>query len=498
MSELPRSWLDVEIGSIADVVAGGTPKAKEESYFSIAGEGIAWLTPADLSGYKYKEISHGKRDISQLGLDNSSAKLMPAGSLLFSSRAPIGYVAIAANEIATNQGFKSFVFTQHIDSSYAYYYLKSIRGLAESRGTGTTFKELSGAMAKKLPFRLAPLNEQTRIANKLDSILAKVDKAQARLDKIPAILKRFRQSVLAAATSGELTKYTTYHSGEYYRELKLEIESNTKSKKLKPLSEGEVTLAHQLFDGVRWPQWNCYPLEMLVNVDRGIPYGIVQTGEHQEVGVPTIRCGDVKHLHIKTDALKIVSPEIEDKYARTRLKGREVLLAIRGTVGNAAVVTDELIDMQANISREVAMIPVRENINPHYIALLLQSPGGYRALAEKVRGVAQKGINLADVKRFVTPLPCLVEQGDIVQKVEELFLKANIVEKQYLDAKSRLDRLTQSILAKAFRGELVPQDPTDEPAEQLLERILKEREQAKPKKKATKKRVAKVKTVEKG
>lgn len=320
MSGLPRSWLDVEIGSIADVVAGGTPKAKEESYFSIAGEGIAWLTPADLSGYKYKEISHGKRDISQLGLDNSSAKLMPAGSLLFSSRAPIGYVAIAANEISTNQGFKSFVFTQHIDSSYAYYYLRSIRGLAESRGTGTTFKELSGAMAKKLPFRLAPLNEQTRIANKLDAILAKVDKAQARLDKIPAILKRFRQSVLAAATSGELTKHAVYQSGDYYKSLRSEIDSNAKLKKLKPQSESEITLAHELFDGITWPKWECYPLELLVDPDRGIPYGIVQTGEHQEVGIPTIRCGDVKYLKIKTDALKLVSPEIEGKYVRTRLK----------------------------------------------------------------------------------------------------------------------------------------------------------------------------------
>lgn len=171
-------------------------------------------------------------------------------------------------------------------------------------------------------------------------------------------------------------------------------------------------------------------------------------------------------------------------------------MAIRGTVGNAAVVTDELIDIRANISREVAMIPVRDNIDPNYIALLLQSPGGYRALAEKVRGVAQKGINLADVKRFVTPLPCLEEQGDIVKKVDELFNKANKVEKQYLDAKTRLDRLTQSILAKAFRGELVPQDPNDEPAEKLLERIWAEKEQSKPKK-TTRKRAIKAKTAEK-
>jgi type I restriction enzyme S subunit len=106
-------------------------------------------------------------------------------------------------------------------------------------------------------------------------------------------------------------------------------------------------------------------------------------------------------------------------------------------------------------------------------------------------------INQAVVSAAPINLPKIDEQKIIVDKVESLFNKADKVEKQYLDAKSRLDRLTQSILAKAFRGELVPQDPSDEPAEQLLERILKEREQAKPKK-MTRKRVTKAKTVEKG
>lgn len=144
MSDLPSGWADVEIGEIAEVVAGGTPKANDSSNFDAPGSGIAWLTPADLSGYKAKDISHGSRDLSQKGYESCSAKLMPKGSLLFSSRAPIGYVALAANEISTNQGFKSFVFPEEIDPSYAFYYLKSIRQLADSLGTGTTFKELSG------------------------------------------------------------------------------------------------------------------------------------------------------------------------------------------------------------------------------------------------------------------------------------------------------------------------------------------------------------------
>lgn len=134
------------------------------------------------------------------------------------------------------------------------------------------------------------------------------------------------------------------------------------------------------------------------------------------------------------------------------------------------------------------MIPVRKNINPHFIALLLQSPGGYRCLAEKTKGVAQKGINIADVKRLVTPLPPLDEQTEIVRRVEQLFAYADSIEQQAKAAKERVDKLTQAILAKAFRGELTADwraaNPElisgDNSAAALLARIQAERAAAKP------------------
>jgi len=111
-----NNWVALKIGEIADVIAGGTPKAGNPENFQAPGTGIAWLTPADLSGYKEKHIKFGARDLSNIGYSSSSAKLLPKGSLLFSSRAPIGYVAIADNEISTNQGFKNFVFPSEVNS----------------------------------------------------------------------------------------------------------------------------------------------------------------------------------------------------------------------------------------------------------------------------------------------------------------------------------------------------------------------------------------------
>jgi type I restriction enzyme S subunit len=113
--KLPAEWIDLKIGDVAEVIAGGTPKAENPANFAAPSKGIAWLTPADLSNYSQKYIGHGRRDLSQIGLESSSAKLIPTGSLLFSSRAPIGYVAIAKNEISTNQGFKNFILPDGID-----------------------------------------------------------------------------------------------------------------------------------------------------------------------------------------------------------------------------------------------------------------------------------------------------------------------------------------------------------------------------------------------
>lgn len=361
------------------------------------------------------------------------------------------------------------------------------------RKTGISESGLNMTQAKfkTLPIVVAPFAEQKAITEKLDTLLAQVEVTKARLENTLETLKQFRQSVLAAAVSGNLTKDYNFASNDYFKKINNEISSNRKLSRISALSNEEVELAQLLFNSKFKKEWIFYALEQLVDETRGIPYGIVQTGDAQEKGVPTIRCGDVKSLSIDSGQLKLVHPEIEEKYSRTRLIGGEVILAIRGTVGNASVVPKELAEHGLNISREVAMIPIRPSVNADFIALLLQSPGGYRALAEKTKGVAQRGINLADVKRFVTPLPPLDEQNEIVRRVERLFAGADATELQVNQALERVNHLTQSILAKAFRGELTEQWRKENPelisgdnsAEALLKKIKAERAAAKPKRK---------------
>jgi type I restriction enzyme S subunit len=459
--DIPNTWVELKINELTKVVAGGTPSTTRTDYFD---GNVPWITPADLSGYTEKYIGKGRKNLSELGLKNSSAKLLPANTVLFSSRAPIGYVAIAKNELATNQGFKNLLPNEFYDPSFAYYYLKHIKDFVESQASGTTFKEISGSKMGELPFLLPPLEEQRRISKKLDELFAHMDLVNRKLDIVPELIKAFRESVLTLAVSGRLSEEV--FSEEYYSEIESRYVGN---KDINPCTTDEIRSAKQVFNNFSDKSWRLYPLELLVDFQRGIPYGIVQTGNDVENGVPTVRAGDIKGLEIK-EGLKKVDKFIEEQYSRTRLKGGEVLLSIRGTVGNAAVAPDQYVGY--NISREVALIPVIPAVYPKYIAILLQSPEGFKILSDKVKGIAQRGINLSDLRRFPVPLPTINEQKKIVEKVEALYAKADSIEAHYLSLMEKAINLPKILLSKAFKGELAEKDERDEPAGELLMRII--------------------------
>ena len=166
--DLPESWMFARLKHIGEVIGGGTPKTNIDEYWD---GNIPWLTPADLSGYKDMNISTSARTITELGLKSSSAQLLPENSILYSSRAPIGYIAIAANPISTNQGFKSVVPYNSTMSPYLYYCLKARTSDIVRRATGTTFKEISSSEMAETIVPLPPINEQQRIFDKTSQLL---------------------------------------------------------------------------------------------------------------------------------------------------------------------------------------------------------------------------------------------------------------------------------------------------------------------------------------
>lgn len=166
------TWNKMKISDIAEVIGGGTPSTGDSIYW---GEEIPWLTPKDLSGYKKRYISKGSRSLSKVGLKNCSAKILPKGSILLTSRAPIGYLAIAEDNLCTNQGFKSLVLKEEYDSKFIYYLLKKNIDYIINMSSGSTFAEISGGQVKNLEFDIPDLETQQKIAKVLSAIDDKIE-----------------------------------------------------------------------------------------------------------------------------------------------------------------------------------------------------------------------------------------------------------------------------------------------------------------------------------
>ncbi|EJA1716070.1 restriction endonuclease subunit S [Escherichia coli] len=444
--KLPEGWEQIEIGDIADVISGGTPKSGVAENFAPSGEGIAWLTPADLSGYKEKYISHGARDLTTPGYSSCSAKLMPKGTILFSSRAPIGYVAIAANEIATNQGFKSFTFPSDIFPDYAYYFLRNIRHIAEEMGTGTTFKEISGSSAKTLPFVLAPFAEQKIIAEKLDTLLAQVDSTKARLEQIPQILKRFRQAELAAAMRGELSETWRTHNS-----------FNISLHKYYELTKGKKLKAKNIAEPCEENTWLRCNIGHIFNVKSGD--GLTAKEMNSSGDIPVYGGNGITGYHDKynTEESTIVIGRVGYYCGSVHLTPEK------------SWITDNALLVDFN----------RDLITEKFAYWLLKATN----LRVDTSSSAQPVISGAKIYSIEIVVPPVEEQREIVRRVEQLFAYADTIEKQVNNALARVNNLTQSILAKAFRGELTAQWRAENPdlisgensAAALLEKIKAER-----------------------
>lgn len=190
-----------QIGTISDlgtVVGGSTPSKTKPEYYT--NNGIAWITPKDLSINKSKFISHGENDITELGLKNSSATVMPKGTVLFSSRAPIGYIAIASNEVTTNQGFKSVVPYLEIGTAFVYFFLKHSLPVIESAASGSTFKEISGSAMKNIP---AIIPDRSTL-DQFNSFCAPIFAQQKILEDQNYSLAMLRDSLLPKLMSGAI------------------------------------------------------------------------------------------------------------------------------------------------------------------------------------------------------------------------------------------------------------------------------------------------------
>lgn len=432
MSTLPKGWDSIQLKDLLSFVLGGD-WGKEPTYTDENFETVFCIRGTEFKHWsKEKGATSVERKVKTSSLEKRALKL---GDILLEisgggPEQPVGrtvlidYVALNHNsnypKVCTN--FIRLIRPKNsVDSRYLNYYLQSFYASGEVvnyQGGSNNLRNLKFKEYETIQIPVAPLVEQKRIADKLDSVLAKVDAAQARLDKIPTLLKRFRQSVLAAATSGELTK-------EWREE-----------------------------NGVGLWEFVC-----LKDVAKGFNYGSSAKSK-TEGDVPVLRMGNLQGGELDWEKLVYTSDEAEvNKYI---LQAGDVLFNRTNSpelVGKTSIYRGE---KKAIYAGYLIKVQGTERLDSEYLNIQLNSPHARDYCWQvKTDGVSQSNINAKKLKAYEFNLPSFKEQQEIIRFVGELLANANTVEKQYQTAKARLDKLTQSILAKAFRGELVTADDCD-------------------------------------
>lgn len=400
-----------------------------------------------------KNIQNGKIHFDELRLlSNDDFELennrtnISAGDVLLTIVGAIGRTAVVPETAPdfTLQRSVAVLKSNFINPNYLRYLLDSPTAqsffLNNAKGTAQKGIYLKALGGMQIP--VAPPEEQTRIAQKLDELLGQVDILKARIDGIPVLLKRFRQSVLASAVSGRLTM-------------------DWRDQQDKQPSGGELAPAG-------WTQ------TVFGEICREITVGYVgkMADQYQEEGVPFLRSQNVRPMRFSPENILYISKEFHSSIFKSRLEPGDLAVVRSGAPGVTCVIPESL--PIANCSDLVIARP-SEKLNSWFGCIYMNSEVAQRNVAENQVGVAQQHFNVGSMKKMPINLPPLTEQTEIVRRVEQLFAFADQLDARVKAAQVRIDRLTQSILVKAFRGELMPQEPNDEPASVLLERIKVQR-----------------------
>ena len=413
--QLPPGWSSAKLGEVASWGSGGTPSRSNAALY---GGSISWFKTGELGP---RQIFKSEETITEEALKVSSAKLFPAGSVALAMYgATIGKVSILGVEAATNQACAVGIPKETItNTAYLYHYLRSQKEAFVEAGQGGAQPNISQTVVKSWPFPVAPLNEQKRIADKLDTVLTRVDAVNSRLARVAPLLKRFRQSVLAAATSGRLTE--DWRGGRAVNET-----------------------------------WRVIPLGKYVENHDGARVPISET-------LRTERRGAYPYYGASGVIDTIDGFTHEGKFV---LIGEDGANLVTRSKPIAFIATGKIW-----VNNHAHVLKCKEGASDEYLAYYINSID----LTPYVSGSAQPKLNQKNLNTIPVPVPPTEEQTEIVRRVETLFAFADRLEARLAQAQTAATRLTPALLAKAFRGELVPQDPNDEPAAELLRRLQAER-----------------------
>ena len=422
--EIPKGWEWCRLGEIGQIIGGGTPSSSNSEYYS--DNEIPWITPADLRGYDKKYISNGGRYISKLGLQKSSAQLLPIGSVLFSSRAPIGYVVINDKELSTNQGFKSIVPFDKNMNEFIYYFLKYNKSYIEEISSGTTFKEISGSGMKNLVIPLPSVAEQLRIVQKVDELFAIIDELAENKEAMLKNISDTRNKVLQLAIQGKLVEQNPEDTPasvllEEIRKEKEQLIKEKKIKKEKPLPE--ITEEEKPFEIPKGWEWVRFGEMVSFNIGKTPPRKDKTYWDNAHY--PWVSISDM----VPNGKIKETKEYINENSFNNIFKGKispkgTLLMSFKLTVGRVSILDIEALHNEAIIS--IYPFSDKDNIIQQYLFKVLPLLSQYGNSKSAIKG---NTLNSNSINELLIPLPSVAEQQRIVQKVDEIMSYLDELEK---------------------------------------------------------------------
>ena len=414
-SEIPAHWDKCEIGKICAVIGGGTPSRAISAYF---GGDIVWMTPTQIDKTKIKTVCSSNERITKQGLDNSAAKIIPKGAILLTTRASIGYVAIAGCKLTTNQGFKSLVCESRVHNYYLAHWLAANKTLLNTISTGTTFKEVSTRAIRKLIIPLPPIRQQHIIARKIESIFAEIDSAMTVFqdngaESIEFKLDRLRRSILSKEVSPSVQKT--------HRKVK---SHNT--------------------------NWENIILSKLAHINTSNTLQHVNQKSLIHIGLEHI-LSNLNKIKGYSDTQNVKTYRLFQKgdilYGRLRPNLNKVWLAT--TNGHCST---DILPLTANPTK----------ILPQFLLYVMSSHQFVQKATMGSSGVGMPRIRWNVLQDFVLAVPPLAEQRTIVKKIESIFAKIDAEKQKFAKLHAQrqtyfeqLTKLRQSVLRQAFTGKLV-------------------------------------------
>jgi len=445
-SKLPEKWITEKLGNISELFVPMRDKPKKFD------GNTPWLRIEDLDG-KYAIDSKSNQRVSEKTILDMKLRVYPIGTVLCSCSATIGLCAITKNKLITNQTFIGINPVDILYNEFLYYFLLSQTNYLKKIGTGITIKYISRKKFENFPIPLPPLNEQKKIVKKIETLFSNLDNTKILIENIYFQLKQYQNVLLKSALSGDLSKH--------WREENLKFTVNKDVNEAK-IPDPSFEWKWFSFGEIIEPSKEKFePKENKNRIFIGLEHIEKHTGKIVGNGNST-NMRSTKTIFNKNNVL----------YGRLRPYLNKVCVP----------------DFDGVCSTDILVFQENNYILSKFLSYLLQENNFVRFANKNMSGVNHPRISFDKISKFKINLPSIEEQKEIVTVIEQGYLLIEHIASIVVSLKKQLDILKSSTLKQAFEGKLVPQDPNDEPAEILLQKIKQEKEQLKQKEKSNKRK----------